>query len=91
MPKATITISFEQEKLKALQFYAGKKGADLQGEMDDVMQKLYEKYVPVSTREYIESQVAPPRSQPTRPSRISSSPAPTPISHARTQGQDAAE
>ena len=91
MKTATITISFEQEKLKALQFYAGKKNADLQGEMDDVLQKLYEKYVPVSTREYIESQVTPAQAPPTRPSRPPSSPAPAPIGHARTQGQEATE
>ena len=55
MKKTNITISFEQEKLKALQFYAAKKDADLQTELDDTLQKLYEKYVPVQTREYIES------------------------------------
>ena len=55
MKKTNITISFEQEKLKALQFYAAKKDANLQTELDDTLQKLYEKYVPVQTREYIES------------------------------------
>ena len=28
MKKTTITISYDQEKLKALQFYMGKKGAE---------------------------------------------------------------
>ena len=55
MKKTNITIAFEQEKLKALRFYAAKKNADLQSELDDTLQKLYEKYVPVQTREYIES------------------------------------
>lgn len=91
MKTATITITFEQQKLKALQFYAGKKNADLQSEMDEVLQKLYEKYVPASTREYIESQMSPAQTPPTRPSRPPSSSAPAPIGHARTQGQEAAE
>ena len=55
MKKANITVSFEQEKLKALQFYAGKKDASLEAELDEYLQKLYEKYVPAQTREYIES------------------------------------
>lgn len=59
MKTATITIAFEQEKLKALQFYAAKKDANPQDELDDFVQKLYEKYVPAQTREYIESRAEP--------------------------------
>ena len=55
MKKATITISFEQEKLKAIQFYMGKSSTSLEVELDDFMTKLYKKYVPSQTREYIES------------------------------------
>ncbi len=69
MKNATITISFEQEKLKALQFYAGKKDADMQGELDDFLQKLYEKYVPAQTREYIESQMEQAPTRQRRPRR----------------------
>ena len=55
MKKATISISFDQEKLKAVQFYAGKKDSSLEAELDHFMVKLYEKYVPAQTREYIGS------------------------------------
>lgn len=55
MKKATITISFEQEKLKAVQFYMGKSSTSLEAELDDFMARLYKKYVPSQTREYIES------------------------------------
>lgn len=55
MKKATITISFEQEKLKAVQFYMGKNAVSLEAELDDFMARLYKKYVPSQTREYIES------------------------------------
>ena len=53
MKKATVTVSFEQEKLKAVQFYAGKNGTSLELELDMFMEKLYKKYVPSQTREYI--------------------------------------
>ena len=69
MKTVTITVSIEQDKLKALQFYANKRKANLQSELDEFLLKLYEKYVPVQTREYIESQVEPSREQPKRPSR----------------------
>jgi len=71
MKTATVTINIGQEKLKALQFYAGKKEADLQGELEEFLQKLYEKYVPAQTREYIESQTGQVREQPKRPSQPS--------------------
>lgn len=59
MKKGTVTIDFEQEKLRAIQFYTGKKGSSLESELDDFMQKLYDKYVPSQTREYIESMAEP--------------------------------
>jgi hypothetical protein len=87
MKNATITISFEQDKLKALQFYADKKDANLQGELDDFLQKLYEKYVPAQTRDYIESlmEQAPMKSK--RPSKPSSSTSSTAGDTARLQVQ----
>ena len=65
MKKATVTVSFEQEKLNAVQFYAGKNGTSLELELDTFMEKLYKKYVPSQTREYIESGgTAPPAACP---------------------------
>lgn len=77
MKKMAITISYDQEKLKALQFYMGKKDSDLDVELDAFVQKLYEKYVPAQTREYIESMAEPEekprpkRSHPTQPASFS--------------------
>ena len=59
MKKATVTISFDQEKLKAIQFYAGKSGSSLKSDLDEFMEKLYKRYVPSQTREYIESMAEP--------------------------------
>lgn len=74
MKKATISISFDQEKLRALQFYAGKRDSSLEAELDDFMAKLYEKYVPAQTREYIESMAEPAEKPKSRPSRPDSRP-----------------
>ena len=73
MRKATVTISFDQEKLKAVQFYAGKNDTSLEAELDAFMEKLYKRYVPSQTREYIESMAEPeeqPRPRSARSPRI---------------------
>ena len=54
MKKDTIVINLEAEKLRAIKKYMEKKEADLQAEMADQLQKLYEKYVPANVREYID-------------------------------------
>ena len=54
MKKATLTISFDSEKLDALTYHMSKKDADLQTELEDTVQKLYEKHVPATVRDYID-------------------------------------
>lgn len=76
MKKATVTISFEQEKLKAIQFYAGKSGSSLKSDLDEFMEKLYKRYVPSQTREYIESMAEPEEQPRPRPARSPRSAAP---------------
>ena len=72
MRKITVSVRVEAEKLRAIQFYAGRKDATVEAELENCIEKLYEKYVPGPTREYIENQPAAVR--PPRPSR----PAPEP-------------
>ena len=67
MRKVTISLQVDAEKLRAIQFYVGKKDSTLESELDDCITKIYEKYVPAQTREYIECMSAPER--PSRPSR----------------------
>ena len=55
MKKSTITVAFEQEKLKAIQFYLGRNNTSLEAELDQFMTRLYKKIVPPQTREYIDS------------------------------------
>ena len=54
MKKDTIAISIDAEKLRAIKKYMEKKEADLQKEMAEQLQRLYEKYVPANVREYID-------------------------------------
>ena len=46
MKNTTLTVTFNTEKLDALTFHMEKKSADLQNELNETIQKLYEKYVP---------------------------------------------
>ena len=54
MKKDTIRISLEAEKLRAIKRYMEKKEVDLEDELVDQLQKLYEKHVPINVREYID-------------------------------------
>ncbi len=57
MKKTNLSISFETEKLDALEFYISKKEVKLQDELNETIAKLYEKHVPQTTREYIDSKL----------------------------------
>jgi hypothetical protein len=54
MKQDSVTVSFDAERLKAVKLYMGKKKIVLETELADQLRRLYEKYVPVSVREYIE-------------------------------------
>ena len=67
MEKICVTVSMEEERLKALEFVLKKKNSSVQRRMDDALRLLYEKEVPEPIREYVDSLPAPPR--PRRPVR----------------------
>ena len=70
MRRITVSVQVDAEKLRAIQFYAGRKDSSMEAELEDCVKKSYEKYVPAQTREYIESIAAPtrpPRSSRTAP------------------------
>ena len=71
MRKVTVSVQVDAEKLRAIQFYAGRKNSTVEAKLEGCVEKLYEKYVPGPTREYIESMAAAAR--PARPSRSASS------------------
>ena len=55
MKQAVVTIKYDEEKLNAVKQYMGKKDADFESELNEVLGKMYEKYVPQAVREYIDS------------------------------------
>ena len=74
MKQATLQIKYNEEKLNAIRQYMDKKDAKLQNELEEVIQKLYEKYVPMPVREYIDSRPQEPELTTRRPSKPSARP-----------------
>jgi len=54
MKKDVVRISIDAEKLRAVKQYMEKKESNLENELVEQVQKLYEKYVPANVREYID-------------------------------------
>ena len=78
MEKIDLTVSIEDVRLDALQFYlAAKENTTPQEELEKMLVEMYEKYVPAETRQYIDSKLKPaaPKSRPKRPAP--KTPAPT--------------
>jgi hypothetical protein len=73
MKKATITVSYDAEKLGAIKQYMGKKELNVEQDLQDYLEKAYEKHVPAPVREYIESREPSEPARPNRPSRPASS------------------
>ena len=69
MKNTNLTVSFNTEKLDALTYHMGKKDADLQTELQYTVQKLYEKYVPQATREYIDDKLSRETAEKPKPKR----------------------
>ena len=67
MKRVSIVISCCGEKLSALKRYMAKKDLTLEAELDDAVDKLYEKYVPSPVREYIEDKLADEAANPPVP------------------------
>lgn len=70
MQKTEITISFDGEKLDALEFYLKKENTTVQKRMNDALTELYERTVPEAVREFLDRK-APPPTRPKRPARPS--------------------
>ena len=79
MAKTEITLTFEEEKLDALEFCLRKVGSTVKKRMDEALRDLYEKSVPGPVREYLDS-----KSAPTSRSRHPSKPKPAPTTSMST-------
>lgn len=54
MKKATVTISFGEEKLSALKMYLAQKNTQAETELEKALDNLYIKTVPAGVREFID-------------------------------------
>lgn len=59
MKKVNITLTFDDDKLDALEFSLRKEHSTVQARMDDALKQLYEQTVPEAVREYLDSKVVP--------------------------------
>jgi len=68
--KATVTLSYDEERLSALRLYLAEKNAQVEDELTKSLDALYGKTVPQSVRHYLdlrggaEHPVAPPIRKP---------------------------
>ena len=84
MKKATVTVTFDDEKLGALEFSLRKDHSSVQEHLEDALNALYEKTVPEPLREYLDSKAVPaPKPKrtvkPTAPKPQSSEPKPAAV------------
>ena len=84
MKKATVTVTFDDEKLGALEFSLRKEHSSVQEHLEDALNALYEKTVPEPLREYLDSKAVPaPKPKrtvkPTTPKPQSSEPKPATV------------
>ncbi len=70
MKKIEITLSFDEEKLEALEFSLRKEKSSVQKKMQDELTALYEKSVPEAVREYLERKSVPVRERPRRSAKV---------------------
>lgn len=66
---SNLILAIDSEKLAALRQYAAKRDVNVEAEMQDAVEKLYEKHVPAAVREYIAEREPPAPSRPLRPAR----------------------
>ena len=59
MKKTNITLTFDDDKLDALEFSLRKEHSSVQSRLDDALKQLYEQAVPEAVREYLDSKAAP--------------------------------
>lgn len=71
MKKTNITITFDEERLSALKMYLEQKGQTVEGELENMLEIIYTKTVPVGVREFINMKAGvatPPRQKKQKPS-----------------------
>ena len=54
MKKATVTVSFDAEKLKAINLYMNQKDLSVEAELAEELELLFQKHVPANVRSFLE-------------------------------------
>lgn len=63
MRETELKMLFPTEKLEALRFFMAKKELSIEQELQDYLDKTYEKVVPANVRGYVESRLGPEPAQ----------------------------
>ena len=53
MKTATIHVTFDEEKISALNLYLGQKNMTVEAELQDALTSLYQRHVPSQVRDFI--------------------------------------
>ena len=70
MKKINLTVSYEEEKVKALRWYLEQKGTKLEDELVKAVDTLFNKNVPANVRNYIcKDEDAPPAAEAPKPKK----------------------
>ena len=70
MKKINLTVSYEEEKVKALRWYLEQKGTKLEDELAKAVDTLFNKNVPANVRNYIcKDEDAPPAAEAPKPKK----------------------
>lgn len=84
MSMTELKVSFPKEKLDALRYFLDKKQQSIEQEMNDYLDKTYEKLVPAQVREYVESRMEQaPTQQQTPKQELEQTPEQAPASKER--------
>ena len=62
MKKVTISVEYDEDKMKALKYFLKQKGeGDVPEKLVDALDSLYKRGVPITVREYIEATADNPK------------------------------
>lgn len=76
MKKIDIMVTFEDEKLDALEYVLKKENTTVKKKLDEALRQLYEQAVPEAVREYLDHKAVPIRDRSRRPAKTPTPPLP---------------
>ena len=70
MKKATLTVSYDEEKLSTLKLYLEQKGVQIEDEIEQHLDTLFAKTVPAGVREFLKLRSGETETVPPKPKKI---------------------